>query len=352
MRSFKSLFFFTLILGTILISCTNIDYDQMDQDQINQIDEGQIDHIDKGQMTSVNITGYSLEANMVNESITKSIAVYLPPSYDIYDKSYPVLYILQGFTGGQAITFAYDIQLASCMDSLIENGSIKEMIVVVVSGTNVFDGSFYVNSPVTGNWEDFVKLDIVQYIDSNYRTIATANSRGITGHSMGGFGSFTIAMKNPDIFSAVYSISPGFFDENGLEGAMESWDPWPIVKTAYAAAFSPNTTLEYPYANIINSAYDTANVGYDDWVNGYGGFDQKISDYKSNLEALKGIVIDYGIYDSFPWIPEGCEYVSEQLEIQNIDHTLRTHEGDHGDQLKSQLRNFILPYFSETLEFE
>ena len=78
-------------------------------------------------------------------------------------------------------------------------------------------GSFYVNSPVTGNWEDFITQDVVGYVDSHFRTLAQAESRGITGHSMGGFGALNIAMHRPDVFSAVYSMSPGLFDENGLQ---------------------------------------------------------------------------------------------------------------------------------------
>jgi S-formylglutathione hydrolase FrmB len=86
----------------------------------------------------------------------------------------------------------------------------------VVNGTNKLGGSFYVNSSVTGDWEDFIAQDVVGYVDSNFRTLAQSESRGITGHSMGGFGALNIAMHRPDVFGAVYSMSPGLFDENGL----------------------------------------------------------------------------------------------------------------------------------------
>ena len=36
------------------------------------------------------------------------------------------------------------------------------------------------------------------------------------GHSMGGYGALNAAMKHPDVFGAVYAISPGLFDANGL----------------------------------------------------------------------------------------------------------------------------------------
>ena len=70
---------------------------------------------------------------------------------------------------------------------LIARKQLSEMILVVPNGSNVLHGSFYVNSPVTGYWEDFITRDVVDYIDLNYRTISRPDGRGIGGHSMGGF---------------------------------------------------------------------------------------------------------------------------------------------------------------------
>ena len=46
------------------------------------------------------------------------------------------------------------------------------MILVATAGDSVISGSFYANSPVTGNWEDYVARDLVAYVDANYRTVA------------------------------------------------------------------------------------------------------------------------------------------------------------------------------------
>ncbi len=66
------------------------------------------------------------------------------------------------------------------------------MIVVTAPGQHRFGGSFYVNSPVTGNWEDLIVTDIVGYVDTHYRTLAQSASRGIAGYSMGGYGALRI----------------------------------------------------------------------------------------------------------------------------------------------------------------
>jgi len=154
----------------------------------------------------------SLKNNLVGEAAERAIQVYLPPSYGIQGKRFPVVYYLPGYGDSGMIGF----NLPDSMDRLIYDGKLNEMIVVVVNGMNKLGGSFYVNSSVTGNWEDFIAQDVVGYVDGNFRTLAQSESRGITGHSMGGFGALNIAMHRPDVFGAVYSMSPGLFDENGL----------------------------------------------------------------------------------------------------------------------------------------
>jgi S-formylglutathione hydrolase FrmB len=50
---------------------------------------------------------------------------------------------------------------------------------------------------VTGQWEDFVSRELVAWVDEHYRTLARSDSRGIAGHSMGGYGAIMLAMKHP-----------------------------------------------------------------------------------------------------------------------------------------------------------
>jgi len=94
------------------------------------------------------------------------------------------------------------------MDDLISKGAAKEMIVVVPNGSNRYLGSFYTNSSVSGNWEDYIYRDVVSFIDDTYRTITKPASRGIAGHSMGGYGALMLAMRQRGIF-----IDVGQFDE-------------------------------------------------------------------------------------------------------------------------------------------
>lgn len=166
-----------------------------------------------GQLIDTIIPAPSLKGNLLQTPTEQPVAVYLPPSYNDSDKEYPVVYYLPGFGSSTIYYTQYgiyqDYLLKNSMDALIDEGKIEDMIVVIPNAVNIFGGHFYVNSPVTGNWENFIVEDLVHFIDKAYRTLPKPESRGICGHSMGGFGALNLAMLHPDIFGITYAISPG-----------------------------------------------------------------------------------------------------------------------------------------------
>jgi S-formylglutathione hydrolase len=331
-------------------------------------------------MNTIKIEAPSLVNNLVGEPTERTISVYLPPSYGSSEKRYPVIYYLPGY--GEASVSGF--RLPDDLDSLIESGQVKEMIVVVASGDSKMGGSFYVNSPVTGNWEDHIVEDVVGYVDANFRTLPRAESRGITGHSMGGFGALNIAMRHPDVFGAVYSMSPGLFDENGLaesfmfaretlirdfvnyeaelaalplENAQRRmFAPPEEFSLAYGYAFAPNPDrhppyFEYPYREADGKLVRDDEV-WEKWESGFGGIAEEAIQYKDNLLQLKGIVVDYGIHDENPWIPKGSEYYGEQLTAAGIPVTVESYDGNHFNRLGERIGEYMLPFFSRLLQFE
>ena len=331
-------------------------------------------------LNRIDIPAPSLVENLVGEPAERTIYLYLPPSYNSSEKCYPVIYYLPGYGDSEVIGF----RLPDDMDALIESGAIQEMILVVASGDSKAGGSFYVNSPVTGNWENHIVNDVVGYVDGHFRTLAQAESRGITGHSMGGFGALNIAMHRPDVFGAVYSMSPGLFDENGLaesfmfaqentiqefveyeerlaslplEDAQQSMFRSPQeFSLAYGYAFAPNPNRHPPYFDYPYTAVDGQLVRDDEvwkrWESGFGGIAEETIQYKENLLKLMGIVVDYGIYDENPWIPKGAEYYGEQLREAGIPVTVQGYNGSHSSQLGARIREHMLPFFSKLLVFE
>jgi pimeloyl-ACP methyl ester carboxylesterase len=332
-------------------------------------------------LNMVKIEAPSLAENLVGEPAERTIYVYLPPAYGSSEKRYPVVYYLPGYGDNSMMGF----HLPGDMDSLIESGQVKEMILVVAGGDSKMGGSFYVNSPVTGNWEDYIVEDVVGYVDSHFRTLPQAESRGITGHSMGGFGALNIAMHRPDVFSAVYSLSPGLFDEDGLaesfmfadermiqdfvdfekelaslppESALKRRlvEPYHEFSLAYGYAFAPNPDrhppyFDYPYTEVNGQLVRDEEV-WKKWESGFGGIAEEAVQYKENLLKLKGIVVDYGIHDENTWIPKGSEYYGEQLAAAGIPVEVESYNGNHFNRLSERIGESMLPFFSRLLKFE
>jgi S-formylglutathione hydrolase FrmB len=231
-------------------------------------------------------------------------------------------------------------------------GSDKEFILVALDGNTMAGGSFYVNSKASGNWEDYVIDELVSYIDENYRTIATADSRGISGYSMGGFGALYISLRHPDTFSSTLVFCPGIFADNDLEAVLRTWSGATDVKKTYAQAFSPNLKDTKNYGNIIqDSDIKAKNQVWKDWMNGYSNFDQKIKDYLALKKPLKSIMINYSEKDYFDWIPRGCEDLIDQLEENGINHSSNTFIGGHIVPYDA-VKMYFVPFFSENLNYK
>ena len=163
----------------------------------------------KGTLERVKVHGKSLEGNLMKESPSPDVSIYLPPSYaKERSRRYPVVYLLHGYTNSDLGYFGPEgRQLHLIAERVFGAGTAKEMILVMPNCMNAYGGCMYSNSVTAGDWEGYVAEDLVGYVDSHYRTLATRASRGLAGHSMGGYGTLRIAMKRPDVFSAIYALS-------------------------------------------------------------------------------------------------------------------------------------------------
>ena len=155
----------------------------------------------------VKIHGAALEGNLEGNAVDRDAIVFLPPSY-AKEKSrrYPVVYALHGYSIG-AEQWSREIHVPQTIEGAFAQGA-KEMIVVLPDSKTVHNGSMYSSSVTTGDFERYVARDVVAYADSHYRTIPERASRGLVGHSMGGYGATRIGMKHADVFGSVYIMSP------------------------------------------------------------------------------------------------------------------------------------------------
>ena len=333
-----------------------------------------------GRLVDIKVAAPSLKGNLLGDPVEQGVVIYLPPSYDVSPaKRFPTLYLLHGFLGNNKVWTMKELpgnSLQPMMDEVIRSGKVQEMIIVAPSAWNKYKGSFYTNSTVTGNWEDYIYRDLVQHIDANYRTIARPESRGIAGHSMGGFGAMTLAMKHPDVFSVVYALSPCCF---GIEGDFGSENPaWlktlrltskeqlgagpksldDFYQTAFvalAAAFSPNPErgplyVDFPYQE-RNGTIEKNETIYAKWRSKMPVY--MVEENKANLLKLRGIFIDYGQKEEFPHIRITSQQFSKALTDRSVPHIFEIYEGgDHGNKVRQRLETRLFRFFSETLAFD
>ncbi len=202
--------------------------------------------------------GKSLEGNPINSPADRGLHVYLPPGYFKSEKErYPVVYFLHGYTGyDQKITVTSTVEdnknlpvkllppdileqidldrfpSYAMLDELITKGELDPFIFVQpdgslrlphiegakdFSGEVQLKGSYFLNSPFTGNFEDYIAKDAIDYVDANYRTIPDKQHRGLVGGSMGGYGVLVICLHHPEKFIAASSLSPGNLDLDLLD---------------------------------------------------------------------------------------------------------------------------------------
>lgn len=155
----------------------------------------------------------SLRGNLLGDPAERDVLIYLPPGYDADDaRRYPVVYLLHGYGAGPSSWLGEDgyeeMDLRVVLDGLIGRGAIAPLIVVMPDARTQLGGSWYADSPTSGNWERFVADDLVAFVDQRYRTRPGREQRGIAGQSMGGYGTMRLALHRPDVFGAALVMSP------------------------------------------------------------------------------------------------------------------------------------------------
>src|SRR3954447_5720903 len=134
----------------------------------------------------------SLRGNPLGDPHERPLWVYTPPGYDDEaDRRYPSVYVLQGYTGHVAMwrnRTPYRQPFPETADAVFAAGAAPPCIVVFVDAWTAYGGSQFVDSPGTGRYHTYLCDEIVPWVDANYRTLAAAAHRGVSGKSSGGFG--------------------------------------------------------------------------------------------------------------------------------------------------------------------
>ena len=138
--------------------------------------------------------------------------VYLPADYASSERTYPVVYLLHGFTDDNTGWLQFG-EVNRYADKAIAEGTIPPMIIIMPNG----DPSFYINSyDGKENYEDFFVNEFMPAVEKSFRIKAEKKYRGIAGLSMGGYGTLIYSLKHPDLFAAAAPFSAAVWDDDAI----------------------------------------------------------------------------------------------------------------------------------------
>lgn len=317
----------------------------------------------KGTVEQIVVHGRSLEGNLEGDSPDREASVYLPPSYATSPtRRYPVLYLLHGY-GGRQDTFTTRLaSLADSHDRLAAAQGFSEFIVVTPSAYTLHKGSMYSVSPTIGDWERFIAEDLVAYMDGHYRTLATRMSRGLAGHSMGGYGALRIGMKRPDVFLSLYLMSSCCLTANrnpnpeAMAASAAITTREQAVEAAAAPGFGPSTSLASAAAWSPNPANPPLFLDLPvkdgkvrpeivaKWV--ANAPLEMLEAHAAALNRYYAIAVDVGAQD--PLLASN-QRLHEALTRLHVPHYYEEYEGDHTNKVRERIERNVLPFFAKNL---
>ena len=319
----------------------------------------------------IKIHGAALEGNLEGDAVDRDVIVFLPPSYQKDKKRrYPVVYALHGYSIG-AEQWTHEIHVPQTIEGAFAQDS-REMIVVLPDSKTIYNGSMYSSSVTTGDFENYIARDIVAYTDAHYRTIPNRTGRGLVGHSMGGYGASRIGMKHPDVFGALYIMSPccmssmagggpgpadqmkerAIAGEKKVAGAKSPADlaaqspGFASAQYATAAAWAPNpknpplyfdlpTKDGVPQSEIVAKYAANAPLAF-------------VDQYIGNLKQYRAISMDVGDQDGLRFDATKLHNIFDSYGIAN---TFEIYSGTHVSAVADRFQNHVLPFFSKNLCF-
>jgi enterochelin esterase-like enzyme len=146
----------------------------------------------------------------------REIYVYTPPGYEKSTLRYPVLYLIHG-GGDSAISWPTVGRANDIIDNLIAEKKAQPMIVVMPSGWTPSGGQVMTSDATKDPFNDEMMKDIIPFIDSTYRTVATPDARALSGLSMGGIQTLNVGLHNLGTFRYLAVMSSGWTSEQDRE---------------------------------------------------------------------------------------------------------------------------------------
>jgi enterochelin esterase-like enzyme len=311
---------------------------------------------ERARLTWATMHSPAIEGNVEGNSADRAVLVVTPPGYDENpDKRYPVVYFLHGYW---ATPQAYQdmAKFDEAVQGAAEDGN--EVILVMPDGHSKLKGGFYSNSPTVGNYQDMVGVDLVRWVDANYRTIAAREGRGLSGHSMGGYGTLRIGMTYPETFDSLFAMSScclapmSMTAENAAR--IEAMTDEDAAKADFGGLASVSTLATWspdpdnPPLYVDTGLTEDGKI--DPLVNARLAANALLAWVPSHLPALNSfdaIALDIGDKD---FLLEQNRQLHAELTRYGVEHSWTNYDGDHGNRIAARIRTELLPFFAKQLE--
>lgn len=332
-------------------------------------------NVPRGRVVLERFESRVLAGNAAGDPTTRTVPVYLPPSYDASpSRRYPVTFVLTGFTGRGRMLLndnPWSPAIDDRMDALIGAGRCDEMILVMPDCLTRYGGSQYLNSAATGRYEDHLISELVPWADATFRTLGGRTHRGVAGKSSGGYGAIVHGMKHADVFGAVACHSGDMLfdycyrvdvpkacsilqEAGGVKTFLERFEAKPqkskddflaLNILGMAAAYSPDASAELGIA----LPFDLSSGAFRDdvWAR-WLALDPltMLPAHADALRSLRALHIDCGTKDEFH-LHHGARQFVEGLKRLGIAHDYQ--EFDDGHMNVSYRYDVSLPKLARVL---
>jgi S-formylglutathione hydrolase FrmB len=315
----------------------------------------------RGRLDKLVVESELLEDNPLGDPTRRPLYVYVPPGVEEASSgSYSSVYVIQGFTGQVDAWLnrtPFEPTMIERVDDLFADNSIPPSVVVFVDAWTSYGGSQFINSTGTGPYMDYLCDEVVGFIDDRYPTASSAEHRGLTGKSSGGYGAMVVPMLRPDVFGALATHAgdalfeacylPEFRDvvrtlRDKFDGSYDvfwerfraadrfDWDEFgtPFETYGYALCYSPDPGRAgralLPFDEV------TAKLNEEVWERWLEWDPVRMAPKHADaLAKMKRIYIDAGREDEY-FLDLGAQAFAKELDKIGVDYTLDLFSGKHG----------------------
>jgi len=341
-----------------------------------------------------------LRDNPLGDPHVRKHHVWLPPQYNkSRNRRFPVMYDLVGYTGSGPSHTAwrnFDENVPERAARLVHERRMAPAILVFPDCFTALGGNQYINSSAIGNYADFLTGELIPFVDSELRTLASRDSRACFGKSSGGYGAIVHGMKYPHSWGAVANHSgdayfdfvyrsdwpntlnelakyrkpvrrPGPLDigkatarlEPGLDDGRvkrflaqfwakekpEGGEIMCLMNLAMAASYDPDPAA--PNGFHLPFDLETGELIPQRWKRWLAHDPiHMVKKYRANLKRLRGVFIDCGWRDQYH-IHYGTRLLSRELKRYGIKHVYEEFDGTHSGVDYRMERS--LPFLSRAL---